>query len=126
MQKVQNILFTVSFVENNYLAFESTVEAWQDMKWADQSKRVVARRFCRLMKLNFDKVINENAVGVFHKVLDIKEQGELNRKERRIYENCQYHWKTFLKKTVEIEELFPKNKGYVTYEDDDGTNLFPN
>ncbi len=126
MQKVQNILFTVSFVENNYLAFESTVEAWQDMKWADQSKRVVARRFCRLMKLNFDKVINENAVGVSHKVLDIKEQGELNRKERRIYENCQYHWKTFLKKTVEIEELFPKNKGYVTYEDDDGTNLFPN
>ena len=126
MQKVQNILFTVSFVENNYLAFESTVEVWQDMKWADQSKRVVARRFCRLMKLNFDNVINEDAVRVTHKVLDVKEQGELNRKERRIYENCQYHWKTFLKKTVEIEELFPKNKGYVTYEDDDGTNLFPN
>ena len=126
MQKVQNILFTVSFVENNYLAFESTVEVWQDMKWADQSKRVVARRFCRLMKLNFDNVINEDAVRVTHKVLDVKEQGELNRKERRIYENCQYHWKTFLKKSVEIEELFPKNKGYVTYEDDDGTNLFPN
>ena len=32
--------------------------------------------------------------------------------------------KLFLKKTVEIEELFPENKGYVTYEDDDGTNLF--
>ena len=126
MRKVQNILFTISFVENNYLAFESTVEAWQDIKWRDQSKPVVVRRFCRLMKLNFDKIINENAVGVSHKVLDVKEQGELNRKERRIYENCQYHWKTFLKKTVEIEELFPKNKGYVTYEDDDGTNLFPN
>ena len=126
MRKVQNILFTISFVEKNYLAFESTVEAWQDIKWRDQSKPVVARRFCRLMELNFDKVINENAVGVSHKVLDVKEEGELNRKERRIYENCQYHWKTFLKKTVEIEELFPKNKGYVTYEDDDGTNLFPN
>ena len=98
MQKVQNILFNVSFVENNYLAFESTVEAWQDMKWADQSKRVVARRFCRLMKLNFDNVINEDAVRVSHRVLEVKEQGELNRKERRIYENCQYHWKTFLKK----------------------------
>ena len=126
MEKIQNILFTCSFIENNYLAFESSVEAWQSLKWGDHSKPVVARRFCRLMKLNFDKVINENAVGVSHKVLDVKEQGELNRKERRIYENCQYHWKTFLKKTVEIEELFPKNKGYVTYEDDDGTNLFPN
>ena len=122
MQKVQNILFTVSFVENNYLAFESTVEAWQDGRW-DQSK-VVARRFCRLMKLNFDKVIDENAVRVSKKILQIKNQEDLNRKERRIWENCQYHWKTFLKKTVEIEELFPKNKGYVTYEQDDGTNLF--
>ena len=122
MQKVQNILFNVSFVENNYLAFESTVEAWQDGRW-DQSK-VVARRFCRLMKLNFDKVIDENAVRVTHKVLEIKNQGDLNRKQRRIFENCQYHWRTFLKKTVEIEELFPENKGYVTYEDDDGTNLF--
>ena len=122
MQKVQNILFNVSFVENNYLAFESTVEAWQDGRW-DQSK-VVARRFCRLMKLNFDKVIDENAVRVSKKILQIKNQEDLNRKERRIWENCQYHWKTFLKKTVEIEELFPKNKGYVTYEQDDGTNLF--
>ena len=121
MAKAQNILFTVSFVENNYLAFESTVEAWQDGRW-DQSK-VVARRFCRLMKLNFDKVIDENAVRVSKKILQIKNQEDLNRKERRIWENCQYHWKTFLKKTVEIEELFPKNKGYVTYEDD-GTNLF--
>ena len=120
--KAQNILFTVSFVENNYLAFESTVEAWQDGRW-DQSK-VVARRFCRLMKLNFDKVIDENAVRVSKKILQIKNQEDLNRKERRIWENCQYHWKTFLKKTVEIEELFPKNKGYVTYEQDDGTNLF--
>ncbi len=122
MAKAQNILFTVSFVENNYLAFESTVEAWQDGRW-DQSK-VVARRFCRLMKLNFDKVIDENAVRVSKKILQIKNQEDLNRKERRIWENCQYHWKTFLKKTVEIEELFPKNKGYVTYEQDDGTNLF--
>ena len=121
MAKAQNILFTVSFVENNYLAFESTVEAWQDGRW-DQSK-VVARRFCRLMKLNFDKDIDENAVRVTYKVREVKEQEDLNRKERRIWENCQYHWKTFLKKTVEIEELFPKNKGYVTYEDD-GTNLF--
>ena len=122
MAKAQNILFTVSFVENNYLAFESTVEAWQDGRW-DQSK-VVARRFCRLMKLNFDKVIDENAVRVSKKILQIKNQEDLNRKERRIWENCQYHWKTFLKKTVEIEELFPKNKGYVTYDQDDGTNLF--
>ena len=122
MAKAQNILFTVSFVENNYLAFESTVEAWQDGRW-DQSK-VVARRFCRLMKLNFDKVIDENAVRVTYKVREVKEQEDLNRKERRIWENCQYHWKTFTKKTVEIEELFPENKGYVTYEDDDGTNLF--
>ena len=126
MEKVQNILFTCSFIENNYLAFESSVEAWQSLKWGDHSKPVVARRFCRLMKLNFDKVIDENAVRVTHKVLEIKNQGDLNRKQRRIFENCQYHWKTFLKKTVEIEELFPKNKGYVTYEDDDGTNLFPN
>ena len=122
MAKAQNILFTCSFVENNYLAFESTVEAWQDGRW-DQSK-VVARRFCRLMKLNFDKVIDENAVRVSKKILQIKNQEDLNRKERRIWENCQYHWKTFLKKTVEIEELFPKNKGYVTYDQDDGTNLF--
>ena len=122
MAKAQNILFTVSFVENNYLAFESTVEAWQDGRW-DQSK-VVARRFCRLMKLNFDKDIDENAVRVTYKVREVKEQEDLNRKERRIWENCQYHWKTFLKKTVEIEELFPKNKGFVTYEEDDGTNLF--
>ena len=126
MEKIQNILFTCSFIENNYLAFESSVEAWQSLKWGDHSKPVVARRFCRLMKLNFDKVIDENAVRVTHKVLEIKNQGDLNRKQRRIFENCQYHWKTFLKKTVEIEELFPKNKGYVTYEDDDGTNLFPN
>ena len=122
MAKAQNILFTVSYIEDNYLAFESTVEAWQDGRW-DQSK-VVARRFCRLMKLNFDKVIDENAVRVSKKILQIKNQEDLNRKERRIWENCQYHWKTFLKKTVEIEELFPKNKGYVTYEQDDGTNLF--
>ena len=121
MAKAQNILFTVSYIEDNYLAFESTVEAWQDGRW-DQSK-VVARRFCRLMKLNFDKDIDENAVRVTYKVREVKEQEDLNRKERRIWENCQYHWKTFLKKTVEIEELFPKNKGYVTYEDD-GTNLF--
>ena len=98
MAKAQNILFTVSFVENNYLAFESTVEAWQDGRW-DQSK-VVARRFCRLMKLNFDKVIDENAVRVSKKILQIKNQEDLNRKERRIWENCQYHWKTFLKKTI--------------------------
>ena len=125
MEKVQNILFTCSFIENNYLAFESSVEAWQSLKWGDHSKPVVARRFCRLMKLNFDKVIDENAVRVTHKVLEIKNQGDLNRKQRRIFENCQYHWRTFLKKTVEIEELFPENKGYyVTYEDDDGTNLF--
>ena len=122
MAKAQNILFTVSYIEDNYLAFESTVEAWQDGRW-DQSK-VVARRFCRLMKLNFDKDIDENAVGVTYKVREVKEQEDLNRKERRIWENCQYHWKTFLKKTVEIEELFPKNKGFVTYEQDDGTNLF--
>ena len=122
MAKAQNILFTVSYIEDNYLAFESTVEAWQDGRW-DQSK-VVARRFCRLMKLNFDKDIDENAVRVTYKVREVKEQEDLNRKERRIWENCQYHWKTFLKKTVEIEELFPKNKGYVTYEQDDGTNLF--
>ena len=125
MEKIQNILFTCSFIENNYLAFESSVEAWQSLKWGDYSKPVVARRFCRLMKLNFDKVIDENAVRVTHKVLEIKNQGDLNRKQRRIFENCQYHWRTFLKKTVEIEELFPENKGcYVTYEDDDGTNLF--
>ena len=124
MEKVQNILFTCSFIENNYLAFESSVEAWQSLKWGDHSKPVVARRFCRLMKLNFDKVIDENAVRVTHKVLEIKNQGDLNRKQRRIFENCQYHWRTFLKKTVEIEELFPENKGFVTYEDDDGTNLF--
>ena len=124
MEKVQNILFTCSFIENNYLAFESSVEAWQSLKWGDHSKPVVARRFCRLMKLNFDKVIDENAVRVTHKVLEIKNQGDLNRKQRRIFENCQYHWRTFLKKTVEIEELFPENKGLVTYEDDDGTNLF--
>ena len=125
MEKIQNILFTCSFIENNYLAFESSVEAWQSLKWGDHSKPVVARRFCRLMKLNFDKVIDENAVRVTHKVLEIKNQGDLNRKQRRIFENCQYHWRTFLKKTVEIEELFPENKGYyVTYEDDDGTNLF--
>ena len=124
MEKVQNILFTCSFIENNYLAFESSVEAWQSLKWGDHSKPVVARRFCRLMKLNFDKVIDENAVRVTHKVLEIKNQGDLNRKQRRIFENCQYHWRTFLKKTVEIEELFPENKSYVTYEDDDGTNLF--
>ena len=124
MEKVQNILFTCSFIENNYLAFESSVEAWQSLKWGDYSKPVVARRFCRLMKLNFDKVIDENAVRVTHKVLEIKNQGDLNRKQRRIFENCQYHWRTFLKKTVEIEELFPENKGYVTYEDDDGSNLF--
>ena len=125
MEKVQNILFTCSFIENNYLAFESSVEAWQSLKWGDHSKPVVARRFCRLMKLNFDKVIDENAVRVTHKVLEIKNQGDLNRKQRRIFENCQYHWRTFLKKTVEIEELFPENKGYyVTYEDDDGNNLF--
>ena len=122
MAKAQNILFTVSYIEDNYLAFESTVEAWQDGRW-DQSK-VVARRFCRLMKLNFDKDIDENAVRVTYKVREVKEQEDLNRKERRIWENCQYHWKTFLKKTVEIEELFPKNKGLVTYEEDDGTNLF--
>ena len=122
MAKAQNILFTVSYIEDNYLAFESTVEAWQDGRW-DQSK-VVARRFCRLMKLNFDKDIDENAVRVTSKVREVKEQEDLNRKERRIWENCQYHWKTFLKKTVEIEELFPKNKGLVTYEEDDGTNLF--
>ena len=124
MEKVQNILFTCSFIENNYLAFESSVEAWQSLKWGDHSKPVVARRFCRLMKLNFDKVIDENAVRVTHKVLEIKNQGDLNRKQRRIFENCQYHWRTFLKKTVEIEELFPEKKSYVTYEDDDGTNLF--
>ena len=124
MEKVQNILFTCSFIENNYLAFESSVEAWQSLKWGDHSKPVVARRFCRLMKLNFDKVIDENAVRVTHKVLEIKNQGDLNRKQRRIFENCQYHWRTFLKKTVEIEELFPEKKMYVTYEDDDGTNLF--
>ena len=124
MEKIQNILFTCSFIENNYLAFESSVEAWQSLKWGDYSKPVVARRFCRLMKLNFDKVIDENAVRVTHKVLEIKNQGDLNRKQRRIFENCQYHWRTFLKKTVEIEELFPENKFYVTYEDDDGTNLF--
>ena len=124
MEKIQNILFTCSFIENNYLAFESSVEAWQSLKWGDDSKPVVARRFCRLMKLNFDKVIDENAVRVTHKVLEIKNQGDLNRKQRRIFENCQYHWRTFLKKTVEIEELFPENKGYVTYEDDDGSNLF--
>ena len=124
MEKIQNILFTCSFIENNYLAFESSVEAWQSLKWGDHSKPVVARRFCRLMKLNFDKVIDENAVRVTHKVLEIKNQGDLNRKQRRIFENCQYHWRTFLKKTVEIEELFPENKSYVTYEDDDGTNLF--
>ena len=124
MEKIQNILFTCSFIENNYLAFESSVEAWQSLKWGDYSKPVVARRFCRLMKLNFDKVIDENAVRVTHKVLEIKNQGDLNRKQRRIFENCQYHWRTFLKKTVEIEELFPENKGYVTYEDDDGSNLF--
>ena len=124
MEKIQNILFTCSFIENNYLAFESSVEAWQSLKWGDHSKPVVARRFCRLMKLNFDKVIDENAVRVTHKVLEIKNQGDLNRKQRRIFENCQYHWRTFLKKTVEIEELFPENKVYVTYEDDDGTNLF--
>ena len=124
MEKIQNILFTCSFIENNYLAFESSVEAWQSLKWGDYSKPVVARRFCRLMKLNFDKVIDENAVRVTHKVLEIKNQGDLNRKQRRIFENCQYHWRTFLKKTVEIEELFPENKSYVTYEDDDGTNLF--
>ena len=124
MEKIQNILFTCSFIENNYLAFESSVEAWQSLKWGDHSKPVVARRFCRLMKLNFDKVIDENAVRVTHKVLEIKNQGDLNRKQRRIFENCQYHWRTFLKKTVEIEELFPENKMYVTYEDDDGTNLF--
>ena len=124
MEKIQNILFTCSFIENNYLAFESSVEAWQSLKWGDYSKPVVARRFCRLMKLNFDKVIDENAVRVTHKVLEIKNQGDLNRKQRRIFENCQYHWRTFLKKTVEIEELFPENKGFVTYEDDDGTNLF--
>ena len=126
MEKIQNILFTCSFIENNYLAFESSVEAWQSLKWGDHSKPVVARRFCRLMKLNFDKVIDENAVRVTHKVLEIKNQGDLNRKQRRIFENCQYHWRTFLKKTVEIEELFPEKKMYVTYEDDDGTNLFPN
>ena len=124
MEKIQNILFTCSFIENNYLAFESSVEAWQSLKWGDYSKPVVARRFCRLMKLNFDKVIDENAVRVTHKVLEIKNQGDLNRKQRRIFENCQYHWRTFLKKTVEIEELFPENKCYVTYEDDDGSNLF--
>ena len=124
MEKIQNILFTCSFIENNYLAFESSVEAWQSLKWGDYSKPVVARRFCRLMKLNFDKVIDENAVRVTHKVLEIKNQGDLNRKQRRIFENCQYHWRTFLKKTVEIEELFPENKGFVTYEDDDGSNLF--
>ena len=124
MEKIQNILFTCSFIENNYLAFESSVEAWQSLKWGDYSKPVVARRFCRLMKLNFDKVIDENAVRVTHKVLEIKNQGDLNRKQRRIFENCQYHWRTFLKKTVEIEELFPENKGFGTYEDDDGTNLF--
>ena len=124
MEKIQNILFTCSFIENNYLAFESSVEAWQSLKWGDHSKPVVARRFCRLMKLNFDKVIDENAVRVTHKVLEIKNQGDLNRKQRRIFENCQYHWRTFLKKTVEIEELFPEKKRYVTYEDDDGTNLF--
>ena len=124
MEKIQNILFTCSFIENNYLAFESSVEAWQSLKWGDHSKPVVARRFCRLMKLNFDKVIDENAVRVTHKVLEIKNQGDLNRKQRRIFENCQYHWRIFLKKTVEIEELFPENKGFVTYEDDDGTNLF--
>ena len=124
MEKIQNILFTCSFIENNYLAFESSVEAWQSLKWGDYSKPVVARRFCRLMKLNFDKVIDENAVRVSKKILQIKNQEDLNRKERRIWENCQYHWKTFLKKTVEIEELFPKNKGYVTYDQDDGTNLF--
>ena len=124
MEKIQNILFTCSFIENNYLAFESSVEAWQSLKWGDHSKPVVARRFCRLMKLNFDKVIDENAVRVTHKVLEIKNQGDLNRKQRRIFENCQYHWRTFLKKTVEIEELFPEKKCYVTYEDDDGTNLF--
>ena len=124
-EKVHNILFTVAFVENNYLAFESTVEVWQPANWGIKSGHIAARRFCRLMKLNFDKVINENAVRVSSKVLEIKNQGDLNRKERRIYENCQYHWKTFLRKTVEIEELFPKNKGYVTYEDDDGSNLFP-
>ena len=124
MEKIQNILFTCSFIENNYLAFESSVEAWQSLKWGDHSKPVVARRFCRLMKLNFDKVIDENAVRVTHKVLEIKNQGDLNRKQRRIFENCQYHWRTFLKKTVEIEELFPENNCYVTYEDDDGTNLF--
>ena len=64
MEKIQNILFTCSFIENNYLAFESSVEAWQSLKWGDYSKPVVARRFCRLMKLNFDKVIDENAVRV--------------------------------------------------------------
>ncbi len=92
MEKIQNILFTCSFIENNYLAFESSVEAWQSLKWGDHSKPVVARRFCRLMKLNFDKVIDENAVRVTHKVLEIKNQGDLNRKQRRIFENCQYHW----------------------------------
>ena len=72
-------------------------------------------RMSELLKTHLEVTAPKEAIQVFSKVIEEKDQGQLYKKERRCWENNQYHWSGLWKKTVQSEMLTPPSKtGWIT------------
>ena len=113
MEKIQKIEFTASFIQNNELAYEGVCHSW--VSNFDPNYSSIKLRMSALLKTYLEVSAPREDIKVSSKVIEEKDQSQLYKKERRIWENNQYHWSGIWRKTVLTEMLTPPSKtGWIT------------
>ncbi len=113
MEKIQKIEFTASYIQNNETAYEGVCHSWRSD--FDPNYSSVKLRMSTLLKTHLEVSAPKEDIKVFSKVIEEKDQSQLYKKERRIWENNQYHWSGIWRKTVQTEMLTPPSKtGWIT------------
>ena len=113
--KIQKVEFIANFVQSKQVAYEGKCTTWKRSNDLDPHNLSLKMRMSELLKTHLEVTAPREAIQVFSKVIEEKDQDQLYKKERRIWENNQYHWSGLWRKTIQSELLTPPSKtGWIT------------
>lgn len=115
MEKIQKVEYIASYIQNNELAYEGKCFTWKRFNDFDPKFSSVKLRMSALLKTHLEVSAPREDIKVSSKVIEEKDQSQLYKKERRIWENNQYQWEGIWRRKILTEMLTPPSKtGWIT------------
>ena len=118
-ETVQQREYTLTYVQNNELAYVAKCRRWLSEKYQDAGYSIMQMQ--DLLKWNFDLRVPREHIRMHEKIIQSKKQGKLTARERKLWHQMNYEWIKVVRRKVVEEQCTPKHKQgiWLTYDEDD-------